>query len=231
MVPHPGRHLADETGGRQTLCDGNGHRGSQAGGRGTEARRKRASHHHRYDSALVISAWPDGTLDFINARWKARLLRAGSAFGLDRARPPGRPARIHEKAAGSLASGDFYEAEARFRRRDGEYRWFLVRALSLRDENGRAVKRYATATDIEDRKRAEDALRRSEALLAETQELTRTGSVGYDAVTGEVFWSAEGARIFGYDPSIEPTLPLLLQRVHPDDVWPGTACDRAHESR
>jgi len=34
-----------------------------------------------------------------------------------------------------------------------------------------------------------------------------------------VFWSAEGARIFGYDPSTEPTLPLLLQRVHPDDLW------------
>ncbi len=172
--------------------------------------------------ALVISAWPDGTLDFINARWKEQgfseqdLLSDWTAL----VHPDDLP-EITKRRQRSLASGDFYEAEARFRRRDGEYRWFLVRALSLRDENGRAVKRYATATDIEDRKRAEDALRRSEALLAETQELTRTGSIGYDAVTGEVFWSAEGARIFGYDPSIEPTLPLLLQRVHPDDVWLG----------
>jgi PAS domain S-box-containing protein len=170
--------------------------------------------------ALVLSAWPDGTMDFINARWAEQgfceqdLLSDWSAL----VHPDDLP-ELTEKRQRSLATGDFYEAEARFRRIDGEYRWFLIRALSLRDETGQPVKRYATATDIEDRKRAEDALRRSEALLAETQELTRTGSVGYDAVTGEVFWSAEGARIFGYDPSIEPTLELLVQRVHPDDVW------------
>ena len=126
---------------------------------------------------------------------------------------------IAGKRSRSLVTGEPYQAEVRLRKANGEYRWYLTQAVTLRDETGRVVKRYAMATDIEDRKRAEDALRRSEALLAETQELTRTGSVGYDAVTGEVFWSAEGARIFGYDPSIEPTLPLLLQRVHPDDVW------------
>ena len=86
------------------------------------------------------------------------------------------------------------------RRIDGEYRWFLFRNVALRDASGQVVKRYSTATDIEDLKRAEDALRRSEALLAETQELTYTGSIGYDTATGAVFWSAEGARIFGYDP-------------------------------
>jgi PAS domain S-box-containing protein len=172
--------------------------------------------------ALVLSAWPDGTMDFINAHWSEQgfceqdLLSDWSSL----VHPDDLP-ELTAKRQNSLASGDFYEAEARFRRLDGSYRWFLVRALSLRDESGRPVKRYATATDIEDRKRAEHALRRSEALLAETQELTHTGSVGYDATTGEVFWSAEGARIFGYDPSIEPTLDLLLQRVHPDDVWLG----------
>ena len=172
--------------------------------------------------ALVLSAWPDGTMDFINAGWAEQgfleqdLLSDWSAL----VHPDDLP-ELTRKRQQSLASGDFYEAEARFRRSDGEYRWFLIRALSLRDETGRPVKRYATATDIEDRKRAEDALRRSEALLAETQALSHTGTVGYDANTGEVFWSAEGARIFGYDPSTEPTLALLLQRVHPDDVWLG----------
>jgi PAS domain S-box-containing protein len=170
--------------------------------------------------ALVISASPDGRLDFINARWAEQgfseqdLLSDWSAL----VHPDDLP-ELTERRQRSLASGDFYEAEARFRRIDGEYRWFLIRAVTLRDETGRMAKRYATATDIEDRKRAEDALRRSEALLAETQALSRTGSVGFDATTGEVFWSAEGARIFGYHPSTEPTLPLLLQRVHPDDVW------------
>ena len=53
-------------------------------------------------------------------------------------------------------------AEARFRRRDGEYRWFLVRVTPLRDDAGRIVRWYATGTDIDERKRAEEALRESE---------------------------------------------------------------------
>jgi PAS domain S-box-containing protein len=183
--------------------------------------------------ALVLSAWPDGTMDFINARWAEQgfseqdLLSDWSAL----VHPDDLP-ELTRKRQQSLATGDFYEAEARFRHTDGEYRWFLIRALSLRDETGQPAKRYATATDIEDRKQAEDALRRSEALLAETQELSHTGSVGYDATTGDVFWSAEGARIFGYDPSAKPTLPLLLQRVHPDDIDLATwAFDSAMEGR
>jgi PAS domain S-box-containing protein len=63
------------------------------------------------------------------------------------------------------------EAEARLRRHDGAYRWFLFRTNPLRDEKGRIVKWYGINTDIEDRKRAEDALRKSERrfrLLVET---------------------------------------------------------------
>src|SRR5437867_10520786 len=56
--------------------------------------------------------------------------------------------------------------EMRLRRADGEYRWFLVRTVPLRDEQGNIVKWYGTSTDIEDRKRAEDALRESEGRFA-----------------------------------------------------------------
>src|SRR5437867_9902410 len=60
--------------------------------------------------------------------------------------------------------------EMRLRRADGEYRWFLVRTVPLRDEQGNIVKWYGTSTDIEDRKRAEDALReRSEEHTSELQ--------------------------------------------------------------
>ena len=55
-----------------------------------------------------------------------------------------------------------WETEARFRRQDGEYRWFLVRVTPLRDDAGRIVRWYATGTDIDERKRAEEALRESE---------------------------------------------------------------------
>src|SRR5262249_7255401 len=62
-----------------------------------------------------------------------------------------------ERGFGSTAP---WETEARFRRWDGDYRWFLVRFTPLRDDDGRVVRWYSTATDIDDRKRAEDTVRR-----------------------------------------------------------------------
>jgi PAS domain S-box-containing protein len=170
--------------------------------------------------AMVLRAQPDGKVDFVNARWaehgfsEEALLSDWSAL----VHPEDIDA-LTEKRNRSLETGDFYESEARFRRADGSYQWFLIRAVGLRDETGRVIMRYSTATDIEDRKRAEDALRHSEALLAETQEMSHTGSVGLDVSTGELFWSAEGARIFGFDPSVKPEMEQVLARVHPDDLW------------
>jgi PAS domain S-box-containing protein len=65
------------------------------------------------------------------------------------------------------------------------------------------------------RQRAE---RRSEAYLAEAQRLSRTGSFGWRPSTGETIWSDETFRIFQYDRTTKPTMELVLQRVHPEDV-------------
>src|SRR5208282_3160771 len=65
--------------------------------------------------------------------------------------------------------------------------------------------------------RAEEALRRSEAYLAEAQKLSHTGSFGWDISSGKIYWSQETFRIFEYDPPTEPTLELVLQRTHPED--------------
>ena len=69
-----------------------------------------------------------------------------------------------------------------------------------------------------DRKRATDALRRSEAYLAEAQRLTRTGSFGWKTSTGQIWWSEESFRIFGYDNAPFATLDMVRQRVHPEDL-------------
>ena len=61
-------------------------------------------------------------------------------------------------------------------------------------------------------------LRRSEALLAEAQKLSRTGSFGWKVSTGEMLWSEETFRIFRYDRTTKPTMELALQRVHPEDA-------------
>src|SRR6202140_2685064 len=69
-----------------------------------------------------------------------------------------------------------------------------------------------------ERKRAEEALRQSEAYLAEAQRLSKTGSFGWCVTTGEIRWSEETFRIFQYDRSTKPTVELVLQRVHPEDA-------------
>jgi PAS domain S-box-containing protein len=107
--------------------------------------------------------------------------------------------------------------EARLRRFDGEYRWFLFRAEPLRDESGSIVKWYGSSTDIEDRKRAERKWRRSEAKLVEAQRLSLTGSFGWNVSTGERYESKEFFRILGYDDPRSVTMEMILQRAHPED--------------
>src|SRR5436853_4594536 len=64
----------------------------------------------------------------------------------------------------------------------------------------------------------EEKLQRSEAYLAEAQRLSCTGSFGWNPSTSEIIWSEETFRIFQYDRTTTPTLELILQRVHPEDV-------------
>ena len=67
------------------------------------------------------------------------------------------------------------------------------------------------------RKQAEEAVRRSETFLAEAQALSQTGSWGWNTATGDLFWSRETYRIFGFTPDVAPTLPMIVDVVHPDD--------------
>jgi signal transduction histidine kinase/CheY-like chemotaxis protein len=73
------------------------------------------------------------------------------------------------------------------------------------------------ARERAERKKAEEAFRRSEMYLAEAQRLSRTGSFGWNPASGEISWSDETYRIFECEPAIEPTVQLVLDRTHPDD--------------
>src|SRR6266436_9472961 len=174
--------------------------------------------------AIPVMAWvagPDGELEFHNQRWLAYtgvseeqpLGQGWRAF----VHPDDVPGLVNRRMS-HLASGEPGEYEARIRRFDGEYRWFLFRGGPLRDKLGNILKWYGTNTDIHDRKLAEDRLRRSEAYLAEAQRLSHTGSLAWDVSTKRIFWSAETFRIFGLDPSTTtPTTEIFLRRIHPDD--------------
>jgi signal transduction histidine kinase/CheY-like chemotaxis protein len=73
------------------------------------------------------------------------------------------------------------------------------------------------ARERAERKKAEQALRRSEMYLAEAERLSHTGSFGWNASTGELYWSDGSYRVFECDPTIKPTIELVFDRTHPDD--------------
>ena len=171
---------------------------------------------------LVWSTLPDGHADFLNQRWLDY-----TGLSLEEARGWGWRAGFHPEDSAildgwsaSLADGEPFVAEARMRRADGAYGWFLIRSVPLRDELGNIMRWYGMNTDIEDRKQAEDALRRSEAYLAEAQRLSHTGSWAQNILTEEIFWSQEMFRMFGYAPGTQITLEKIAQeRVHPEDLF------------
>jgi len=73
------------------------------------------------------------------------------------------------------------------------------------------------ARERAERKKAQQAFRRSEMYLAEAQRLSHTGSFGWEPASGQVYWSDETYRIFECEPTIEPTIQLVLDQTHPDD--------------
>ena len=173
---------------------------------------------------IPVIAWcnlPDGANEFLNRVWREYTgLSEEESIGW------GWQVRFHpEDLVGllfkwreMLISGEPGDIEARILRHDGVYRWFLIRAEPLRDESGNVVRWYGTSTDINDRKLAEEQLRRSEAFLAEGQYLSRTGSFAWRVATDEIVWSEQLYRIFEFEPGTPITLDLIATRIHPEDA-------------
>jgi PAS domain S-box-containing protein len=70
---------------------------------------------------------------------------------------------------------------------------------------------------VEDLRRTESALRHADMYLTEAQRLNQTGSFGWNVSSGEIFWTDQSFRIFGYDQTTKPALELVIQRTHPED--------------
>jgi len=129
---------------------------------------------------MAWSGAPDGSCTFVNRRWTeftGLSLKDTVGSGWKIAVHPNDLERHVEKWQGSVATREPFEHEVRFRRlADGQYRWFLVRGVPLPDEHGEVLKWYGIATDIEDRKSAEQALgvqnNRLQLLLKLTNRIT-----------------------------------------------------------
>ncbi|HMF88267.1 MAG TPA: PAS domain-containing protein [Gemmatimonadaceae bacterium] len=171
--------------------------------------------------ALAWSARLDGSAEFFSQHYLDFIgLSAEQATGW------GWTAAVHPEDVSGLAatwkrimaSEAPGEAEARLRRYDGDYRWFLFRTNPLRDERGTIVNWYGVNTDIEDRKRAEAALRRAYDSFADAQRLSKTGSFITDLVGDDHNWSEEAYRIFEFDPATKVTVQRIRDIIHPDDL-------------
>jgi PAS domain S-box-containing protein len=173
--------------------------------------------------AIPTMAWscrPDGHCDYVNRRWlETTGLSEEEALGWGWGAPihPDDLKRIVEFWRECLATGTSLDTEARMRRFDGTYRWFLFRAEPLRDDSGRILKWYGTNTDIEERKQAEEELRRKEEFLSKAQRLSLSGSFSWYVDSDEVTLSEEAYRIHGFELGTPVTLQRIFHNVHPDD--------------
>ena len=173
---------------------------------------------------------PDGEATYVNQR----LLDYFNIPGNEIRKAEDRYALVHPDDAPeterilehAFQTGVPFQYVNRLRRADGVYRWHRVGAEPLRDHKGDVIQWYGFAFDIDEGKKAEDALRRnedrlrrSEAYLAQAQILSHTGSWAYDPATEKLlYWSAGCYRIWGFDPGHGlPDSQVAHRRIHPDD--------------
>ena len=177
--------------------------------------------------ALIHTARPDGYLDYFNKPWLEYLgatLEQVSGWNWRAFIHPEDVDGIVAKWQASLATGLVFEYETRVRRADGEYRWMYHQKVPLRDADGNIVKWYGSSLDIDERKTAEEQLRRnakelqrSQFYLAEGQRLGHMGSWAFDS-HGFYYWSPELFRMHGLDPASKPpSLQEYLDGLHPQD--------------
>jgi PAS domain S-box-containing protein len=169
---------------------------------------------------LIVSLRADGTflsanqavLDYTDlTKEEVRTESFGDVFH------PGDTERLRDQRDLAISGGLPFEYERRVRRQDGQYRWFLIQYNPLRDQRGEVIRWYAAGTDIDDRKRAEDALRSNEESLRLTID-SIPGFVSTANATGEVeFLSRQVLDYFGKTTE-ELKKWAISDAHHPDDL-------------
>jgi two-component system sensor kinase FixL len=129
--------------------------------------------------------------------------------------------RIAIERQRAVANGVEWSSEARLRRKDGKYFWFLIHANPMRDEGGRIIRWYGSATDIDDRKQAEEALREQANLL----DLTHDSVFARDIIDVITYWNRGAEELYGWrrEEAIGKVSHQLLQTVFPEPLEQITA--------
>ena len=170
---------------------------------------------------LIAVMAPNGGVEHVNRQvleYFGRTLEELKRWGTTDAVHPDDLPRVIAAWQHAVETGQPYEFEHRIRRADGQYRWFQLRGLPLRDVGGQIVRWYVLLTDIDARKQSEEKLRRSEADLLEAQRLSHCGSWRHDLASRVFTVSPEVLRIRGVE-SAEPLshIDRMYAGIHPDD--------------
>ena len=174
--------------------------------------------------AIPTLAWsilPDGSNEFLNKRWHEY-----TGLSADESHGSGWQVAIHpedralllQKWQGLLASGEPGEMEARLRRHDGVFRWFLMRVEPLRDEGGKIVRWYGTCTDIETLKQTEAKLREDERELRRITDLIPQAIVVQDP-SGTPIYANQATLDYTGLAAEDVIAPRFRERIfHADDL-------------
>ncbi|HEX2739234.1 MAG TPA: PAS domain-containing protein, partial [Rubrobacter sp.] len=161
--------------------------------------------------SLYTSPQIEEMLGYTQEEWRANKLWESSLHPDDRDRVLTADDRLE-------IEGEPFSEEYRLLAKDGSVVWVREDAVLIKDAEGGPLYWQGVIFDMTERKEAEEELRKSQANLAEAQRMAHLGSWEWDLITGEVDWSDEVFRIYGFEPqSFAPTFERLLDVVHPED--------------
>src|SRR5216683_4784209 len=133
---------------------------------------------------------------------------------LQRVHPEDKPL-VQEQIDRASRGGGGCHVECRLLLPDDSIKHVRIVAHASKNESG--IEFIGAVMDVTATKQAEENLRRSEAFLAEGQNISHTGSFGWSVLSGEIYWSEETYNIYQHDRAVKPTLELVFRRIHPDD--------------
>jgi PAS domain S-box-containing protein len=175
---------------------------------------------------FVWSALPDGDVEFCNQRWldyTGMSLNEVKGWGWAAAIHPQDITDLRERWQAALTQATSFEAEARMRRADGSYRWFLIQAVPLRRAGGGIIRWYGTSTDIEGLKRAEEEAQKQTSRLDELFEQAPEAVAFLSTDDRIVRVNKEFTHMFGYEPD------ELLERPINDLIVPDALLESSRE--
>jgi PAS domain S-box-containing protein len=171
---------------------------------------------------LVWSARPDGYVDYVNRRWREFTGLApeqSTGEGWQAALHPGDLPDVLEQWRRSLETGEPYEREYRVRNTAGEYEWFLSRAIPIQDLTGQIARWFGTSTNIDEQKKAVEALRLLESQYRLALDAADLGTWQIDLEKNLITWDEGTCALYHlpHNGLYSLTLEEAWDMIHPDD--------------